>query len=541
MAVVQISRIQIRRGQKNTGSGLPQLASGELGWAIDTRELYIGNGSVAEGAPAVGNTKVLTEYDDIFTLANTYEYKAEQGYINTGPNTSSPIERSLQDRLDDHVSVRSFGVLGDGITDDTVALQRAIDQLYLNPGNQANASSRVKLHIEAGEYLISETLQIPPYVTLIGAGSDKTIIKQTGNQVAFQTVNGSSEPNNPASDSSSTFLNQAREIHLEGISIETVANKALVLQSCRNSTFKDISLKGAWQLSDGLQTENVGITLNSLSTAVSSNDNKFENLKIENFSYGFESSWDINRNTLRYCTLNNLYYGFVLGESTDLGATGQSIGPVRTCITNSVFSNITKHGIWVKEGKYNLSSNNSFYTVGVGQGSEFSPLSSIIQYDIATNQSIDDYFARTESLISGNLTNIPYVPEVKGAAFYNIRYEKPIRFGQVIDTRVFRLPGIENKSFTIEYSIVSLTYRVIREGTLTVIVDGYQNNVEVSDDYHFIGDTDFLDAISFGAKLKDNDGDAEFDTIDVTVTSDMPVDDETEIKFTIESKATNTP
>ena len=61
MAIVQISRIQIRRGQKLTGSGVPQLAGGELGWAVDTRELYIGNGSVSEGSPAVGNSKVLTE------------------------------------------------------------------------------------------------------------------------------------------------------------------------------------------------------------------------------------------------------------------------------------------------------------------------------------------------------------------------------------------------------------------------------------------------------------------------------------------------
>ena len=42
MAVVQISRIQMRRGQKNAGSGLPQLASGEIGWAVDTQEMYIG-------------------------------------------------------------------------------------------------------------------------------------------------------------------------------------------------------------------------------------------------------------------------------------------------------------------------------------------------------------------------------------------------------------------------------------------------------------------------------------------------------------------
>jgi len=31
MAVVQISRIQIRRGKANSGSGIPQLASGRNG------------------------------------------------------------------------------------------------------------------------------------------------------------------------------------------------------------------------------------------------------------------------------------------------------------------------------------------------------------------------------------------------------------------------------------------------------------------------------------------------------------------------------
>lgn len=63
MAITSISRIQHRRGKANSGYGLPQLASGELGWAIDTQELYIGNGSVAEGAPFVGNTRILTDKD----------------------------------------------------------------------------------------------------------------------------------------------------------------------------------------------------------------------------------------------------------------------------------------------------------------------------------------------------------------------------------------------------------------------------------------------------------------------------------------------
>ena len=77
MAVVQISRIQIRRGQKNQGSGVPQLAGGEFGWAVDSRELYIGNGSVADvgGYPILeipgGETRSVEFNWNMFEPGNT--------------------------------------------------------------------------------------------------------------------------------------------------------------------------------------------------------------------------------------------------------------------------------------------------------------------------------------------------------------------------------------------------------------------------------------------------------------------------------------
>jgi hypothetical protein len=179
MAVVQISRIQQRRGKKNSQTGFPQLASGEMGWAIDTQELYIGNGAVSEGSPAVGNTKVITEHDDILALVDLYQYKTDTSYIQTGLTTTIPVRRSLQERLDDIVDAKSFGVKGDGVTDDTVALQRAIDQLFLNTSSKANASSRVILYLDPGVYKISNELRIPPYAHIVGAGIDSTIIQQS--------------------------------------------------------------------------------------------------------------------------------------------------------------------------------------------------------------------------------------------------------------------------------------------------------------------------------------------------------------------------
>ena len=85
MAVVQISKIQIRRGQKNQGSGLPQLSSGELGWAIDTQELYVGNGAVSEGAPRVGYTKVLTELTGIIKSNESSLEKMKQRILKNLP------------------------------------------------------------------------------------------------------------------------------------------------------------------------------------------------------------------------------------------------------------------------------------------------------------------------------------------------------------------------------------------------------------------------------------------------------------------------
>ena len=200
MAVYQISRIQIRRGQANQGTGLPQLASGEMAWAIDTQELYIGNGAVSEGAPAVGNTKILTSNDlsSQAGLVNTifYTYKVLDTSIVTGISVNNPVSRSLQSRLDDTVTLSNFLTAADvNAGDYTAVIQRAINQLFLNSGHgyaYSTVGNRIKLTLPAGTFNTSSTLYIPSYVTLEGAGVDKTIINYNPSiTVVGSTVNNS--------------------------------------------------------------------------------------------------------------------------------------------------------------------------------------------------------------------------------------------------------------------------------------------------------------------------------------------------------------
>jgi len=253
MAVVQISKIQHRRGRETSG-GIPQLASAELGWAIDTQKLYIGNGAVSEGAPAVGNTEILTENTNLFDLLNQYEYQGNTGaFKQTGVFANDPVIRTIQQRLDDSVSIKAFGAVGNGVADDTAAIQRAIDTLFLNSGDKFDARSRVSLIIEAGTYKITNTLYIPPYANLIGDGKEKTVIQLHRNpnealpgtaKPLIQTVDGNSQSGTYVTYSNILSQSRPRYINIKGISFnvssEVTVNDAIFkMDNMTESTIED--------------------------------------------------------------------------------------------------------------------------------------------------------------------------------------------------------------------------------------------------------------------------------------------------------------
>jgi hypothetical protein len=166
-----LSKITNRKG---LSENLPQLAGAEFGWVLDERKLYIGNGEIVDGAPVVGNTEILTQFSDILELAGSYTYKGSAaGYVVTTGENDTDVTRTLQAKFDDMVSVKDFGAKGNGVTDDTDAINRALFELFCR---EVNTEVRRSLFFPAGNYIVTGKIKIPPHAKLYGEGLTSSII-----------------------------------------------------------------------------------------------------------------------------------------------------------------------------------------------------------------------------------------------------------------------------------------------------------------------------------------------------------------------------
>ena len=81
------------------------------------------------------------------------------------------------------VNVKWFGAVGKGLADDTVAIQNAIDYCY----NTRVTYDTKTVYLDNGTYIISNTLNIPSYITLIGDGHN-SILKVKDNSNSFNVL-----------------------------------------------------------------------------------------------------------------------------------------------------------------------------------------------------------------------------------------------------------------------------------------------------------------------------------------------------------------
>ena len=501
MAVVQISRIQIRRGQKNAGTGIPQLASGEMAWAIDTQELYIGNGAISEGSPAVGNTKILTDADNLLDLVGQYVYKSDSALIQTGQDPNYPITRTLQERLDERVTSASYGILPNA-GDQATAIQRAIDNLFIT--NTVNgAGDRVTLEFAPGVYEFSTTIYIPSYATILGAGKQKTIFNFTGPVgTAFAFVDDTSTPTNKVlsstsnSGSTTEYNIQPKFCVLKGFTLNTNEPdvQAIQLDCVRDSVFEDIELTGSYGDSAGDSTlpgAGYGIGMYALSSIVTCQRNKFTRVTCDGFKDAVFAKEDIFNNTWIDCEFLNSRYGFEFGVGADTVTTGEVYGPRKNIIENCYFYNIDRYGIVIDNGYGNKSRGNTFVNVGNEGGGNANNVYSQIKFTVKGNTSLQDNFDRQLDLAKVTDPNWgdTYLNEVEGKAVVvngevnTVSLVSPATY----EITAFRIPFSGNTGFKIDYTLKSSSYTQMRKGTLSVAVDGTNLTLQLVDDYEYVG------------------------------------------------------
>jgi hypothetical protein len=474
MAIVQISRITNRKGLQEN---LPQLAGAELGWSIDERRLFIGNGTLAEGAPVVGNTEILTEFSDIFEFQSTYTYKGEAaGYtVQTGPTSGTPITQSLQSWLDQYATVKDFGAVGDGVTDDTAAINRALYQLFCR---ETNPQIRRSLFFPAGVYLVKETIVIPPYATLYGEGQDNSIIflesgddsalrayvARTGDSLQQTGVNIGT--NGATAPKFITVMNMGFETQDADVDV-------FLVEDASNCTFYGVNFQGPLTASGlTVATDNIaGVRFDSTASLIC-NAITFDCCAFNGLTYGISTEQQIQGITVSNSKFDTLYQGISLGASAPVNG-----GPTGFRIVHNLFDNIYAQGIIMGNINLNATGHNVFYDVGNHFNGSTNPATTIIDINGNNNVSISDMFERgdayavTPTTVRVNINNKLNIATTNGKEMQLGTYTRVS--GELVTlvdasgpTTLFTVDTVFTKAFSVNYTIVRES--AYRTGTLTV-------------------------------------------------------------------------
>jgi hypothetical protein len=488
VAIVQISQITNRKGLQEN---LPQLAGAELGWSTDTRQLYIGNGTLQDGAPVIGNTEILTEFSDILNFTNTYTYKGDAaGYtVQTGVTAGSPVTLSLQNWLDQFASVLDFGATGDGVTDDTAAINRALYQLYCR---EVNPQIRRSLFFPAGVYRVTGAIKIPPYATLVGEGGDNSLIVMDDGVADYVARTADSLQNTGVNiGDAGAIPPQYITITNMGFTHSDPEQDVFLVQDATNCRFQNVGFRGTSTTANLISDANgsIGVSFASTSGLVCEQIT-FDGCVFSGLVWGINTNQQTKAVTVTSSLFDTLYRGIVLGTAAVTGG-----GPTGTRIVGNMFDNIYAEGIIFGNNlvlAINASGHNIFYDVGNHfTGSTGTPFTSIISIQSNNNVSISDLFERTDIFSTTHpridLNNTVSIATTNGSQLSMGAYTR--ESGQrdtLVDNdtgTIFDLNVTQIRAFCVNYTIVrNFAYRT---GTITVVTDIGDSSLGItsSDDY----------------------------------------------------------
>jgi hypothetical protein len=507
MAVIEIAKIRVRRGQENQ-TGVPQLDSGEFGWAQDTEHLYIGK-RIAEGAVDDQNTRILTtnDLDNIFSLlgsastatVNTiYQYREAVSYISTA---SQP--RILQSKLDDNVSLADFGVVPSSTaTDITYEFRQAVDTLFKNStyGSFNRSDARRKLSIPAGNYYLSNVIELPPYTSIVGEGAGLTkLTLLNNNSNMFKTIDA--DGNDFETDNMQSGAKRAREVYLAGMTLEynntsTSSYALLALDNVLNATVEDVTFRTGFNSTStttyGLVNWGIGIQLRGTGGGLGSGDtNLCENIQVDRCTFdslyrGVQGTGTVIRTVMSNNIFSNLMQGVALYSTDTLP------GPMNAHISQNRFENVVQEGIYIGENpnRYrtnHVSDNNFFIQVGNGLGLDDFTTSEqypVIYFGSQGNKSENDYFQRKTLGSTNTDASFYFNPLVMGSVYIKDSAMSTASLAvSTVDIPLVQIPITgKDQMVTMNYQLSNPS--LSRKGTLLINIspDGYS---AITDTYSY--------------------------------------------------------
>jgi hypothetical protein len=500
MAVVQISKIQLRRGKKNSQSGIPQLSSAEMAWAVDTQELFIGNGSVADGAPYVGNTKILTEHDNILSFVASYRFGNDNfSIVNT-------VNRPLQQKVDEiEVSVTDYGAIDDGSTDTTFAFNSAIQELFLN----ADSRLRKVLKIPNGKYLLLNDLEIPSNTIIRGETRDESEIIFGDSTVRFLNDLGQAEID---------FTSTNRPENIEFSNLTITRNQGQIdLTGVGGSRFVDVTFRGGYELTDGAitdyTTQTAALFWQNTALGTATTGIRFEGCDFLTNKLSVKAVQTANfRTDVKFTGCRFAVNG--VGIYVD-GVAEQSNDWI---IDDCVFEEIFAEALEFKQGINTVIRDCEFRNCANGLQSANSPLYHMVKFGQSKNNQIFDSRSNRQQA-AGIVTsaNRVSIGEVLNSDFTNFvdRVTAPI-----IKSDSFRPMAVfsaTNRYVKIDYNLRLGDYS--RFGILTITIDDDKNIANTTDEYNYSDLTPtssggtIMTNFVFSTELRDNNSDGIIETV----------------------------
>lgn len=263
------------------------------------------------------------------------------------------VTRNMQDKVRESVSVKDFGAVGDGVTDDTAAIQAAIDSLP-NGGT---------VQLPSGSYKVSSQIQIQKPISLIGSLGNTFLLSNmtTGAVLSLNTSSAWSFDTGPTI---SGIVFKSSVVRSSGEFIKSNAVYYVTVKDCQflngvTGILHTGIATNVFYVSNCIFANNTGknIIIDSVTTggpaAQGSTDITLKNLTIKGQSSVLQSLAGISISSCGSGVISNVST-LHCGNGLELIPNGTSSRIQALFVSDSYFDSGNKYGIFISGGFVNL-------------------------------------------------------------------------------------------------------------------------------------------------------------------------------------------